>query len=191
MGQLISSRVAGALMFVGSAQFLVCMLIAECLYPNYSVAKNYISELGALSAATAPLFNVSIIVLGLTAILAAYFLRRGKVITNRAFLGFLALCGIGCVGVGAFPMDSPIPYAHFIAALLAFLFGALAAIASFKFQRAPASYFSIILGVLSLLALILFTARIDLGLGIGGIERMISYPTLLWAMMFGGYLMKE
>jgi hypothetical membrane protein len=190
MGQLIG-RVSGALMFAGSAQFLVCMLIAECLYPHYSVSLDYISELGALSAVTAPLFNASVIVLGLTAILAAYFLRRGKVITNKVFLGFLVLCGIGCIGVGAFPMDSPVPYAHLIAALLAFLFGALAAIASFKFQRAPASYFSVILGIVSLLALVLFTARIDLGLGIGGIERMVSYPTLLWSMMFGGYLMKE
>ncbi len=178
-------------MFVGSAQFLVCMLIAECLYPNYSVSRNYISELGALSAPTALLFNASTIVLGLTAILAAYFLRRGEVITNKVFLSFLVICGIGCVGVGAFPMDSPVPYAHGIAALLAFLFGALAAVASFKFQRAPASYFSAILGVVSLLALVLFTARIDLGLGMGGIERMISQPTLLWSVMFGGYLMKE
>jgi len=166
------------------------MLIAECLYPNYSVAKDYISELGALSAVTAPIFNTSIIVLGLTAILAAYLLRRGSVITNKVFLNFLALCGIGCVGVGAFPMDSPIPYAHSIAALVAFLFGALAAIASSKFQEAPASYFSIILGVLSLVSLALFVVRMDLGLGIGGIERMISHPTLLWAVMFGGYLMK-
>jgi len=184
----LSSKVSGALIFVGSAQFLVCMLIAECLYPDYSVAKNYISELGALSAVTAPLFNASIIVLGLTAILAAYLLRRGGVITNKVFLSFLALCGMGCIGVGAFPMDSPIPSAHSIAAFVALLFGALAAIASSKFQELPASCFSIILGMLSLVSLALFIARMDLGLGIGGIERVISHPTLLWAIMFGGYL---
>ena len=169
----------------------MCMLTAECLYPNYSVSLDYISELGALSAVTAPLFNTSVIVLGLTAIFAAYFLRRGKAITNKAFLGFLVLCGIGSVGVGIFPMDFPLPYAHSMAALLAFLFGSLAAIASFKFQRAPASYFSIILGLLSLLSLVLFSAGVHLGLGIGGIERMIAYPTLLWAVMFSGQLMKE
>ncbi|MEM4652758.1 MAG: DUF998 domain-containing protein [Candidatus Nezhaarchaeales archaeon] len=183
------NRVAGALMFVGAAQFALFMLIAECIYPNYNVSKNYISELGALQAPTAFMFNASIIVLGLTAIATVYFLWRRKTITNKVFLSFLALCGTGCAGVGIFPMDFQLP--HAIAAILAFVFGALAAIASYKFQGAPASYFSVVLGIVSLIAFVSFVLRIDFGLGIGGIERMISYPTLLWAMMFGGYLMKE
>lgn len=176
-------------MFIGAAQFALSMLIAECTYPNYSVSKNYISELGALKAPTALLFNTSIIVLGLTALLAAYFLWKGKAVTNKVFLSFLALCGIGCAGVGIFPMDFSLP--HAIAAILAFVFGALAAVASYRFQKVPSSYFSVILGMISLLAFILFTLRVDLGLGIGGIERMISHPILVWAMMFSGYLMKE
>lgn len=183
------NRIAGALMFVGAAQFALLMLIAECTHPDYSVSRDVISKLGALNAPTALIFNASIIVLGLTAIAAAYLLWRRKTITSKVFLSVLTLCGVGCAGVGIFPMDFQLP--HAIAAILAFVFGALAAIASYKFQRAPSSYFSIILGLLSLIAFVLFMLRIDLGLGIGGIERMISYPTLLWAMMFGGYLMKE
>jgi len=65
---------------------------------------------------------------------------------------------------------------------MAFLFGALSAIASYKFQKPPLSYFAVILGLISLAALILFGLKIDLSLGIGGIERMITYPILLWAI---------
>lgn len=183
------NKIAGALIFVGAAQFALFMLIAECTYPCYSISRNYISELGALNAPTAPIFNASIIVLGLTTLAAVYFLWRMKAIANKVFLSFLALCGIGCVGVGVFPMDFQLP--HAIAAILAFVFGALTAIASYKLQKAPSSYFSVVLGLISLLAFVSFMLRADLGLGMGGIERMISHPTLLWAMMFGGYLMKE
>lgn len=185
----VGNRVAGALMFVGAAQFVLLMLIAECIYPNYSVSKNYISELGALGAPTTLIFNSSIVLLGLTALAAVYFIWRRKTIVDKVFLSFLALCGFGCAGVGVFPMDYQLP--HAIAAILAFVFGALAAIASYKFQKAPSSFFSITLGLLSLMAFVFFMLRVDLGLGMGGIERMISYPTLLWAMMFGGYLMRE
>jgi hypothetical protein len=37
-------------------------------------------------------------------------------------------------------------------------------------------------------ALILFIGKIDLGLGVGGMERMILYPILMWGAGFGGYL---
>ena len=51
------------------------------------------------------------------------------------------------------------------------------------------SYLSIILGLSTLAALSLFIGGIHLGLGVGGMERMIVYPTLLWAVGFGGHLM--
>jgi len=39
-----------------------------------------------------------------------------------------------------------------------------------------------------LLALVLFASGTFLGLGKGGMERMIAYPALLWAIGFGGHL---
>jgi hypothetical membrane protein len=93
------------------------------------------------------------------------------------------------MGVGIFPED--FSTIHFVVSLMAFLFGALSAIASYKFQKPPLSYFAIVLGLISLTALILFGLKIDLGLGVGGMERMIAYPILLWAIGFGGYLIKE
>lgn len=183
----LNGKVAGALIFVGATQFILGMLLAECLYPNYSVSENYISDLGRLDATSAPVFNSSVFVLGLTVVAGAYFLR--KIVQNKAFLSILILCGIGAMGVGIFPEDFGI--IHFIVSIIAFLFGALSAIASYKFQKPPLSYFAVILGVISLVALILFGMEAYLGLGKGGMERMIAYPILLWAIGFGGYLIKE
>ncbi|MBS7620536.1 DUF998 domain-containing protein [Candidatus Bathyarchaeota archaeon] len=183
----VNNKMAGALIFVGATQFILCMLIAECLYPGYSVSGNYISDLGKLGEVSAPVFNASVVVLGLTVVAGAYFLRQ--TIANKVFLSLLILCGIGAIGVGIFPEDfGPI---HFAVSLIAFLFGALSAIASYKFQKAPLSYFAVVLGVVSLVALVLFGQGIYLGLGKGGMERMIAYPILLWAIGFGGYLIKE
>jgi len=182
-----NNKVAGALIFVGATQFILGMLIAECLYSGYNVSENYISDLGKLGTVSAPVFNTSVFLLGLTVVAGTYFLRQ--TIANKIFLCLLILCGIGAMGVGIFPED--FGSIHFAVSLMAFLFGALSAIASYKFQKAPLSYFAVILGLISLVALILFGLRIHLGLGKGGMERMIAYPILLWAIGFGGYLIKE
>jgi len=42
--------------------------------------------------------------------------------------------------------------------------------------------------VVSLLATVLFTAGEYAGLGIGGMERLIVYPVLIWGAMFGDSL---
>jgi len=182
-----NGKVAGTLIFVGAVQFILGMLIAECIYPNYSVANNYISDLGKLGTASAPVFNTSVFVLGLTVAVSAYFLRH--VVRNKVFLGFLILCGIGAMGVGIFPEDFGV--VHTAVSLIAFLFGALSAIASYKYQKPPLSYFAVILGLTSLTALVMFATGIYLGLGKGGMERMIAYPMLLWAIGFGGHLQKS
>jgi len=182
-----NGKVAGALIFVGAVQFILGMLTAECIYPNYSVANNYISDLGKLGTASAPVFNTSVFVLGLTVAVSAYFLRH--IVRNKVFLGFLVLCGIGAMGVGIFPEDFGI--VHTAVSFIAFLFGALSAIASYKYQKPPLSYFAVILGLTSLVALVMFATSIYLGLGKGGMERMIAYPMLLWAIGFSGHLIRE
>lgn len=192
-------KVAGALIFVGAVQFVLCMLVAECLYPGYSVSDNYISDLGV--GATAPIFNVSVFLLGAMVLASVYFLKQK--IQSKVLLSFLALCGIGAMGVGIFPENSPYML-HTIFSLIAFLFAALSAIASYKIQKPPMSYFAVILGLMAMVSLLLFAysetlvnlggaseEAFYLGLGKGGLERMIVYPVLLWAVGFGGYLTKE
>ena len=41
---------------------------------------------------------------------------------------------------------------------------------------------------MSLLALILLIGNIYVGLGVGGMERMIVYPILIWMIGFAGFL---
>ncbi|MEM2104748.1 MAG: DUF998 domain-containing protein [Candidatus Bathyarchaeia archaeon] len=180
-----NAKLAGTLIFAGAVQFIICMLIAECIYPGYSVSENYISDLGV--GVSAPIFNASVFVLGLTVVASAYFLKQ--IVKSKIFLSFLVLCGIGAIGVGVFPEN--FGAVHFAVSLIAFLFGALSAIASFRFQKAPLSHFAAVLGLISLAALMLFGLKMYLGLGKGGMERMIAYPMLLWAIGFGGHLLKE
>jgi hypothetical protein len=50
----------------------------------------------------------------------------------------------------------------------------------------------VILGATTLIAAVLFFTKWNfgyLGLGVCGMERMITYPTLLWIIGFGGYLL--
>lgn len=76
-------------------------------------------------------------------------------------------------------------------ALLAFLFGNLAAILSYKIIRPPLSYIAVALGVVGLVALVLFGTDNHLGMGVGGMERLIAYPVLFWSLGLGGYLMSR
>ena len=49
-----------------------------------------------------------------------------------------------------------------------------------------------ILGAATLIAAVIFFTTRDygyLGLGVGGMERMMAYPTLLWIIGLGGYLL--
>jgi multisubunit Na+/H+ antiporter MnhC subunit len=48
-----------------------------------------------------------------------------------------------------------------------------------------------ILGAASLVSLALFGSGIYLGLGKGGMERMIAYPVLLGAISLGGYFIGD
>jgi hypothetical membrane protein len=54
--------------------------------------------------------------------------------------------------------------------------------------RPPLSHFSVGLGIIALVALVLMFTLHDLGIGLGGMERMTAYPILLWALGFGGSL---
>jgi len=183
-------RVAGVLLFVAASQFILGIVVSEALYPGYSVSANYISDLGV--GPSAIIFNSSIFLLGLLLLVGAYFLQRAFDYTVLTVL--LVLTALGAMGIGVFTED--FGTIHLIVSLIVFLFGGLSAIFSaicshvheFKLLKAPFSVLAIILGVLCLGALALLGANMDLGLGVGGMERMILYPLLMWGAGFGGYL---
>ena len=191
-------KIAGTLLFLGALQFVIGLNLAEDLYPGYSVSMNYISDLGATCDGTcsivqpsSTIFNSSVTILGLLVLVATFFIYRA--FRAKLLSTLLVLAGIGATGVGIFSETSPIM--HWIVSLIAFLFGGLSAIASYKIERPPKSYLSVILGVLTLAALFLFVSGEFLGLGNfvglgpGGVERLVVYPVMLWVIGLGSYMM--
>jgi hypothetical membrane protein len=131
------------------------------------------------------IFNTSIALMGLLLLVGAYYFHRSY--RWKPATALILLVGIGCMGVGFFPETAGSIHSYF--ADVAFLFAGLASIVTSRFQKVPMSYFSIILGAMSLLAVILYRGDYFAGLGAGGMERMIVYPIVLWGISFGGYLM--
>jgi hypothetical membrane protein len=194
-----NGRIAGVLFLVASAQFILGLVVAEALYSGYSVADNYISDLGV--GPSSMVFNSSAFLFGLLSIIGAYFLPRTVDFRGLTFL--LILMAIGAMGVGIFTSAFSTTI-HGVVSLMAFGFGGLSAIASFKVSKLPLSAISVILGVMALGALALFAAGLVttgsltsseppaseffLGIGPGGMERMIAYPALIWLTLFSGHL---
>ncbi len=55
--------------------------------------------------------------------------------------------------------------------------------------KSPLRYASAALGIFGLVSLALFTSGEYLGIGFGGIERMIVYPAMIWALLIAGHLL--
>ena len=194
-------RVAGALFFVAVTQFILGLAISEALYPGYSLSDNYVSDLGIGSSSI--VFNSSVFLLGLLLVIGTYFLRHISDLKTVNMLLFLM--AVGAMGVGVFTKDYTI--AHGAVASMAFFFAGLSAIASFKVLKKPLSLISIILGAITLGALALYSiglitsgsltsniaydSSFYLGLGPGGMERMIVYPAFMWLAGFGGHLVTK
>ena len=191
---------AGLALFFGVVQFGIFEMVAEFVYPGYSVSSNYISDLGppCSNGATCPsqtswmIFDVSIAIMGISILIAGLFLYR--YFRWRPVAGLVCFAGFGAVGVGVFNESAPF-HLHSIFSLITFLGIGLTAISSYRLQKPPLGYFSILLGVVTLVALVLYipdsgvSAGGTLGIGPGGLERMIVYPVLFWSLAFSGHLM--
>jgi hypothetical membrane protein len=191
-------KVAGVLFFVAVTQFVLGLNIAEALYPNYSMSGNYISDLGI--GPHSIIFNLSAFLLGLLLLIGTYFLRHFSNFKTVNIL--LVLMAVGAMGVGVF--TKTYGTAHGAVATVAFFFAGLSAISSFKVMKKPLSLISIILGLTTLAALVLFSSGMVtsgsltsdiahdsdfyLGLGPGGMEHMIVYPALMWLAGFSWHL---
>ena len=205
----------GAILWiVGVVQFVVAMVVVQLAWsnPSYSLTQNYISDLGAIHCQTfggryvcSPLHNVfngSIIVLGLLLILGVLLLPTA--FPNRASrklgLGLLVVAGIGAIGVGLSPEDYQLTI-HSISALLSFAGGGLALIvlgfAMFRDTRWDGyRAFSILSGLVVFVALGLFLGGayhwggVWSDWGVGGMERLVVAPVLLWALVASIHLLR-
>ena len=186
-----NGKAAGALLFVGGVQWFLVIVIAEGLHPGYNSGMHYVSSLGV--GATSLIYNPSVFLLGVTVVAGAYLIRRA--FGSRLFFVLLTITGLATMGVGLFPEN--VRPMHGIVTPIALLFGGFSAIASYKLQKPPLSYVSVLLGALSLVAGVLFNPYMGLpressatylGLGKGTMERIVIYPILLWIIGLGSHL---
>ncbi len=187
-------KVAGLLFVV--AGFIIWMGIttAEIYYPGYSVSKDFISNLGSsrppiiiIKQPSADIFDITMIAAGVSIVLGGLLLAAKN---GKLFKAAILFTGAGSMGVGLIPAYHGI--IHDLIAFTSFISAAIAAILSSKITPSPFKYLAIILGsiTLGLLFLGVFAPHLVVSyLGVGGVERWVAYPAIIWLIMFGGYLM--
>ena len=189
-------HLGGALLAAAGAAILLGIITAEALYPGaYSTGANEISDLGGtrppdsvVYQPSAAIFNLSMVAVGIMVIIAAWYAHRA--FGRRSVTIPIAVLGLGALGVGLFPGNTGNPHAVF--AMVTFVAGGVAAISASRVASGPFRWVSTALGAVSLLTLVGYMLLGDATpmaeLGIGGIERWIVYPVILWIVAFGGYL---
>ncbi|MBG6054793.1 putative membrane protein [Salinibacterium sp. CAN_S4] len=192
-------------MLLAGLQYLAAETVSAAVFtPAYDYAENYISDLGVADCGTvysgreicsplAGLMNAGFIVDG-----ALFFI--GSVLLATLFSGalryvFLAaalLHGIGNVIVGLFDETTPAvggaPSIHVVGALLAILFGNVAAIlagaSALRHGRRALGAAGIALGSLGIVSLVLLGFD-GVGLPEGLVERFSVYPITASEILFG------
>ena len=183
--KIITKGNAGLILFVGSVQWLMMMIILESFQPDYNSSLHYVSSLGV--GTTAIIYNISIFLFGLSVVISSSILY--KTLGGKIFPLTLLITGLLVMGVGLFPENvRPI---HGYVTAFAFLLAVFAPILSFKALKPPLSYISIIIGLITLALLIVFFPYLGLpaestiqilGFAKGTLERMIIYPLMFWML---------
>ncbi len=189
--KLDTRKSASALLLFGITQWIIVVMLAEGIQPDYISSIHYVSTLG--TGKTAILYNTSTIILGLTVFLSSLLIRDFH--RSRVFFILFIITGLATIGVGVFPEDSrPM---HGIVTPIALMFAALSAILSYKLHGKPAAYFTVFLGVASLVTGLLFVPYLGLsvesratflGFYKGTLERIVIYTNLLWVLILGSQL---
>jgi hypothetical membrane protein len=190
------------------AQFFVVEAIcARAWSPAYSYARDYISDLGAVHCAPFPPGTAMLVCSPLHAVMDASFVVQGVLIAGGALLlaplvahnrlgaaglALIALAGAGVFAVGLAPEDVHI-VVHVLGAAANIVGGNIGMIALGISLRASPKMrtmgtAAIAAGLIGLIGGQLLVDRTDLGLGIGGIERVAIYPLPLWLVLAGADL---
>jgi hypothetical membrane protein len=105
----------------------------------------------------------------------------------------MIIAGAGTILVGLFPENRAISI-HLVGAALPFIFGNIGMIIvgtiSKKLPKGLRSY-TILSGLVGFIALIFLVTHTYIGIGIGGVERIVSYPQSIWMILFGIYLLSN
>jgi len=171
----------------------MAITFAETQYPDYNIGQNTLSELGGSMPPVEPsatVFNTSVIILGILTIISVYLILKSG--GCRLFSSCLLISAIGAIGVGLFPIYTGNAHDYFT--FITFFFGSLAVIFSYRLGiNIPMVIISMILGLIPLIIIIwnIFTGfqnSMIFYLGMGGTERFVAYPVLLYLAVLGGYL---
>jgi hypothetical membrane protein len=192
----------GPTFWIVCVQFFITMfLVALTWNPPYSILNNTISDLGNTACGVymgryvcSPWFswmNASLIVLGATMVAGSTLIYQEFKKSKGSLIGFagMALAGFGTILVGLFA-ENTIGSLHYIGALLPFFIGNLSMVILGFALDLPKwmKIYAITSGVISLIAFGLFATHHYLGLGIGGMERIVAHPQTLWLIIFGIYM---
>ncbi|WP_158562804.1 DUF998 domain-containing protein [Marinitenerispora sediminis] len=200
-----STRLGAIAWLLGAAQFLAAHLVVQWAWPQpYSWSANNVSDLGAVECGDwagryicSPLhgvMNASFVLQGVAFIAGALLVRtlwrRGAVASWGAGV-LLAVAGAGWIIVGLAPADVQ-PQAHSAGALLLAAGNVglvLAGLGARAGALRPTASTALVLGLVGVAATVLFMTGIDLGLGLGGMERFWILPAQIWTVLAGAVLL--
>lgn len=181
---------------------MVQYIAANAWRTPFSWSENPISDLGNTSCAEysnrfvcSPqhdLMNFSFVLIGLTMIFGSVLIAQQYPKNQRLGFYLLVLAGFGTILVGMFP-ENTISGLHTLGAALPLLLGNIALIilgVALKLPKALRLY-TLASGVVALIALVLYLSHHYLGLGQGGMERLVAYPQTIWMIVFGIYKLKH
>lgn len=195
----------GPIVWISSVQYFVVQLVVAMAWTlPYSLTRNVISDLGNTACGTfagrmvcsplQSLMNASFIMLGITMMVGSILIYQEFTRSKGSLVGFsfMALAGLGTVVVGLFP-ENTVSALHVLGASLPFLVGNVGLVVlglTLDIPRLLKIYTSAS-GIITLSALMLFVLHVYLGLGEGGMERLVAYPQTIWFIVFGVYISRN
>lgn len=186
-------KTAGGLLLVAGTTIVMGIITAEALYTAAYDARMEISDLGASETGailqpSSAIFNATMLGAGAMILAAAWFIHQA--LHRRVVTIPTGLLGIGVLGVGVFPGN--VHPQHPLFAFAAFVAGGLAVLLSAEVTPQPLRAIFAVMGAISLSFTLASVFLLEWGLfarlDLGGVERWMVYPILLWLVGFGGYL---
>jgi hypothetical membrane protein len=198
-------RVGGYAWLLAALLFFAANVVAGLAWrqPRFSWTVNNISDLGNVTCGTwdttrprevcSPwhvAMNAAMIATGVLLVVGVLltWMALGRGLATR-IAQLLTLAGAGgYILAGVYPADVDEDQ-HFLAGLLIFVLGnvglLVASLARPGTTLGDLSGFSCLLGVAGLGGTALFFVEVDLGFGVGGMERVAVFPLLIWAVAVG------
>ena len=194
----------GPAIWILTVEYFIIQLIVATSWKvtAYSWRFNTISDLGSTTCGyldgryvCSPLhslMNISLIALGFLMSSGSLLIYQEFRERTSTFLGFslMGMAGFGTLVVGIFP-ENTVSLLHILGASLPFLLGNISLIilglSLFSRSKILQTY-TVLSGVISLIALAFYVTHHYTLLGIGGMERIISYPQTVWLIFFGLYM---